>query len=117
MYFRHPEKGLVGVARPPKNPGGSITVRMEAGATVTGRLVDTDGRPRAGVELTVLIHSKEGSNWGAYTTVKTDPDGQFRIENLVPGYVVRLFADGGQWLLGNGPGSGQTRDLGDVRLK
>ena len=53
FFFQHPEKGLVGVAQPPKNRGDSITVQLRPGATVTGRLVDADGRPRPGVELVV----------------------------------------------------------------
>src|SRR5207245_2953894 len=53
ILFQHLEKGLVGVAQPPKENGSSVTVRIEPGATVTGRLLDADGKPRAGVELAV----------------------------------------------------------------
>ena len=63
VLFQHPEKGLVGVAQPPKENGGSVTVRMEPGATVTGRLVDADGQPRAGVELEVSFRPKERPDW------------------------------------------------------
>src|SRR5262249_15894256 len=38
VFFRHPEKGLIGVVTPPKENGGSVVVRMEPGATVTGRI-------------------------------------------------------------------------------
>src|SRR5262249_21955369 len=61
VFFRHAEKGLVGVAQPLKESGGSVTVRMEAGATATGRLVDADGKPRAGVELGVRFRHKGDS--------------------------------------------------------
>ena len=37
ILFQHPEKGLVGAAQPPKENGGSVTVRLEPGAAVTGR--------------------------------------------------------------------------------
>src|SRR5262249_49772260 len=40
VFFRHPAKGLVGVAQPPKEDGGSVTVRMTPGAAIKGRLVD-----------------------------------------------------------------------------
>src|SRR6185312_12822585 len=43
LLFRHPEKGLVGAGRPPKDNGGSITVRLELGATLAGRLLDAEG--------------------------------------------------------------------------
>ncbi len=59
IIFQHPEKGLVGVAQPPKNKGDSITVQLRPGATVEGRLVDPDGRARAGVELVILRRYKE----------------------------------------------------------
>src|SRR5262249_53921229 len=53
ILFQHPEQGLVGMTQPPKENGGTVTVRMGPGAAVTGRLVDADGQPRAGVELEV----------------------------------------------------------------
>ena len=59
IFFQHPQKGLVGVAQPPKNRGDSITVQLQPGAAVTGRLVDADGRPRPGVELVVYRDHKE----------------------------------------------------------
>src|SRR5262249_18619939 len=40
IFFQHLEKGLIGIAQPPKKNGDAITVRMEPGATVMGRLVD-----------------------------------------------------------------------------
>src|SRR5262249_55164365 len=58
VLFQHGEKGLVGVAQPPKVKGGTLTVRMAPGAAVTGRLVDAAGRPRAGVELGVSFRPK-----------------------------------------------------------
>src|SRR5262249_32472547 len=36
VFFQHLEQGLVGVAQPPKENGGSVTVRMGTGAPVTG---------------------------------------------------------------------------------
>ena len=46
ILFKHPTKKLVGVARLPKERNDSITVMMEPCVTVTGRLVDINGRPR-----------------------------------------------------------------------
>jgi RNA polymerase sigma factor (sigma-70 family) len=120
VFFQHPEKGLVGVARPPKENGGSIIVKMQPGATITGRLVDTEGHPRAGVELQVVFRSNEGLAWSGYDSherIKTDQEGRFRIEALVPGYAFRLIADRRNLLLGDGLRSGQTTDLGYVKMK
>jgi hypothetical protein len=118
MLFQHLEKGLVGVAQPPKENGGSITVRMGPGAAATGRLVDKDGKPRAGVELDVRFRPKEDSFSHPYPPerIQTDREGRFRLEALLPGYQFRLSDEKGE-LSFSAPRSGQTKELGDVQLK
>jgi RNA polymerase sigma factor (sigma-70 family) len=119
IYFLHLEKGLVGKVQPPKESGESVTVRMEPGAAVTGRLVGGDGKPRAGIELRVMFKPKGWGDWFEYflEPIKTDPEGRFRIEALQPGSTFRL-SDGNRELpLDVAGGSAQTKDLGDVRLK
>jgi RNA polymerase sigma factor (sigma-70 family) len=77
VLFQHREKGLIGIARPPKENGGSVTVRMEPGAAVTGRLVDADGKPRAGVELEVAFHPKgKWGWWEDYSPARVRTDGR-----------------------------------------
>ncbi|MFI5457385.1 MAG: hypothetical protein ACHRXM_18225 [Isosphaerales bacterium] len=119
LFFQHPEKGLVGVAQPPKENGGSVTVRMEPGASITGRLVNAAGQPRAGVKLAGAF-LKDGSGWSGYSRerIETDREGRFRIEALLPGCPLRLSDGQGELTLGDGPlHAGQTKDLGDVRMK
>jgi protocatechuate 3,4-dioxygenase beta subunit len=119
VLFQHLEKGLVGVAQPPTENGGSVTVRMGPGAAATGRLVDADGKPRAGVELEVRLRLKENRYWHHYPPehIKTDREGRFRVEALLPGYEFSLKGDKGKVPLGGGLRSGETKDLGDVQLK
>jgi len=119
VIFRHAEKGLVGVVQPPKENGGSVTVRMQPGATVTGRLLDGAGKPRTGAELKLWVRTKQWPHWGDYSpaSIRTDRDGRFRIEALVPGFDFQLRDDSGSVLIGNGLRSGVARDLGEVRLK
>jgi protocatechuate 3,4-dioxygenase beta subunit len=119
VFFQHPGKGLVGVAHPPKENGGSVRVRMGPGAAVTGRLVDGDRRPRAGVELQVTFRPKDWWTWLPYSPerVTTDREGRFRVEGLLPGCGFRLSDDSGQVQLGDALRPGQTKDLGDVRMK
>jgi protocatechuate 3,4-dioxygenase beta subunit len=118
VVFLHPEKGLVGVVQPPKENGGSVTVRLEPGAAVTGRLVDADGRPQAGVELEVTYRPTGWKNWFDYAPepVKTDREGRFRIEALLAGYEFRLSDGKGEVPFGGALRLGQTKDLGDVRM-
>src|SRR5262249_43904873 len=119
VFFQHLEKGLVGIAQPPKENGGSVTVRMEPGATVTGRLVDADGKPRAGVDLEVSFRTKERPRWRGYSpaTIRTDREGRFRLAALLPGYQFRLQADKGVMEFGRTLRSGETMDLGDWSFK
>ena len=121
LLFQHPQKGLVGVARPPKNKGDSITVQLRPGATVTGRLVDTDGRARPGVELVIWRSYKERVQPSEHVYFppqpnKTDQQGRFRIEGLLPGYEFTLDDGKVSLPLAEGLGSGQTKDLGDVKI-
>jgi RNA polymerase sigma factor (sigma-70 family) len=118
VVFQHPEKGLVGVAQPPEEKGGAVTVRLEPGAAVTGRLVDAAGKPRTGVELEVSFRPKGWGSWFAYSPerVRTDRGGRFRVGTLLPGYEFGL-ADGPARLAFGPPASGKTKDLGDVQIK
>jgi hypothetical protein len=119
VFFQHAEMGLVGVVQPPSENGGAVTVRMEPGAAVTGRLVDADGRPRAGVELELIVRTAKdgGEAFGSPQPVQTDPDGRFRIGALLPTYEYQLSDRKGRLPAGAGLGSGKTKDLGDVQIK
>jgi hypothetical protein len=120
VFFRLPDKGLVGVAPLPKENGGSVTVRMEPGASITGRLVDATGTPRAGVEMRVTFRPKAEPHWqeeGLDQTVKTDREGRFRIDSLLPDFVYYLNADRSDFRFGDGLRLGATKDLGDVRIR
>jgi RNA polymerase sigma factor (sigma-70 family) len=119
VFFQDQELGLVGEAQPPKENGGSVTVRMESGASITGRLVDADGKPRAGIELGVWYRTKEEQGWSRFPpeSIKTDRDGRFHLKALLPGYDYRLSDEKGNLPFGGALRLGHTKDLGDVRLK
>jgi RNA polymerase sigma factor (sigma-70 family) len=120
VLFQHPEKGLFGVAQPPEQNGGSVVVRMRPGVTVTGRLVDADGKPRAGVELEASSllsgpdedpHAQDFS----YGRTKTDREGRFRLERVQPCVIFRL-SDGKTDRICDGLYPDRATDLGDVRI-
>ena len=118
LLFLHPQSGLVGVGRPPENQGESITVKLRPGATVTGRLLDQGGRARAGVELAVSRQPKELAQPSEYAyfpqRYKTDQQGRFRIDGLLPDFEFDLSVGKNYRPLGGGLNWGQTKDLGDI---
>ncbi len=118
VLLQHPEKRLVGVVRPPKENGGTVTVRMELGAVITGRLVDADGKPRTDVELGVTFHPWKKSADHPYSPnrIQTDREGRFRVEAVLPGCSYRLKDEQGEVIIESELRSGQTKDLGDVRM-
>jgi RNA polymerase sigma factor (sigma-70 family) len=126
VLFLHPDKQLVGVLDPPADKTAPVCVRLKPGATVTGRLVDADGLPRADVELSLGIRDRSLDMWVSYypDKVTTDRNGRFRVEALLPGQRF-LLSDGrgGETYFGNvsflrgSLRAGETKDLGDVQLK
>jgi RNA polymerase sigma factor (sigma-70 family) len=120
VLFQHPERGLFGVAQLPKEKGGSVVVRMTPGVTLTGRLVDAEGKPRAGVELEAssLVTGPEDPHMQdlSYSRTRTDREGRFRLEAVLPRYLFRL-SDGRDAPFFDGVPEGRTTDLGDVHLQ
>jgi hypothetical protein len=107
-----------------------MTIRLQPHGTVTGRIIDEDGRPRGGLSVTSAGGSMPGRlaehgilpgvNLGG--GIRVGRDGRFRIEGLVPGlkygagasesvlnYLGELFHD-----LTVAPG--EIKDLGDIKI-
>ncbi|MFO0807823.1 MAG: sigma-70 family RNA polymerase sigma factor [Gemmataceae bacterium] len=119
-YVTHAAKNLAGVVPRPKANGEAVAVRLEAGATVVGRLVDADGKPRGGVELAVYFHTRSNRKfWTDYSPDRTvtDADGRFRMAALVPDHDYMLDDGRGDVRFGDGLRPGEVKDLGDVRAK
>jgi RNA polymerase sigma factor (sigma-70 family) len=89
VAFLHKERKLVGHALLAADAREPVTVRLQPGAVLTGRLLDEDGKPLAGISVSIgyqangvfwLVKEVFGDN-----TVKTDADGRFRVEGIFPG--------------------------------
>jgi RNA polymerase sigma factor (sigma-70 family) len=94
---RHPRTLLVvheatrqiGTLRVTGDETGPLEVRLRPWATVTGRLLNADGEPCGGS----LINAETSDRSIAYPPsmrIKTNNDGSFRIEGMVPGVKYRL---------------------------
>jgi RNA polymerase sigma factor (sigma-70 family) len=103
-------------------------VKLGPGGAVKGRLVDEEGRPRAGV--TVQLHHRERTAEEIHDhahrsrAVETDSDGRFRIDEVVPGvkFFLRLrkgkqTLDPAAKLADASVAPGKLDDLGDIKVK
>jgi protocatechuate 3,4-dioxygenase beta subunit len=71
-----------------KHPG-LATLRLAKGVEFTGRVLDAQLRPQAGITVGTLIdlHAETHTGWGGQIferATKTDAQGRFRFENLYP---------------------------------
>jgi RNA polymerase sigma factor (sigma-70 family) len=114
VFFLHAERRLVGVLDPARDRAAPLRVRLGPAAAVTGRLVDADGRPRGNVRLDVAFRR----SWlvGYFPgEVRTDHDGRFHIDALLPGQRFQLYEGSAEVRSFGNLRPGQTQDLGDVR--
>jgi hypothetical protein len=106
-----------------------VTLRLVPWGVLTGRVTDEDGQPIAGAEVRIGLTDRAVAalgqeRWPYLNPPKTDADGRFRFEGIIPGQKVSIYIASGQRLLDFGEKfrmltveSGQTRDLGDLRCK
>lgn len=123
FFFLHREKHLGAVVILKGDEPESFTVRLQPTATLTGRLVDADGDPRANVNLSGFIepgqlHITEG--WGGIFNTTTKKDGRFRVENVLPGihytgWIQKTYRITGTIFKNLTLKPGETHDLGDIK--
>jgi|GEM_PF-4310805 len=135
IVFRHEKRRLGAVIEVDKKSVTPLNVTLRPYATITGRLVDKAGKPVAGARYAALTlgtsaamkrREEDGSRPKHEPIVcgqgETDPDGRFRIDDLIPGHKSELAAGrrGDRMpkaLKQLALRSGESRDLGDVVLK
>jgi RNA polymerase sigma factor (sigma-70 family) len=112
-------------------------LQLEPLSGLTGRVVGADGRPRAGLRVRAMFSHKggdgtrlpvqflmTGATWAARLepTVKTDADGKFRLDGLMPGltYTLVVNDEGDELARREGvmpPAAGKADDVGELRIK
>jgi hypothetical protein len=123
LLFQHEARKLAGRLVLKGDERGPVEVRLQAGASLAGRLVDAEGRPLRLTEVQVY-YEHDGDQHVLHPhrlqRVLADADGRFRLDGLVPGirYLGHVRLAGKFY-----PGvvfdltlkAGQSTDLGDVR--
>jgi len=129
LFLVHPEKKLAAWVRVRGDEKGPVVAKMVPAGSVTGKLMDTDGRPVVGVAVNLQFPSGPGSS--LYREIKqgrplgeTDKEGAFRIDGVIPGVKFSLsLTKGQQYYLGEPKigqkqvESGKTLELGTLTVK
>ena len=137
--FFQPEARLAKVQRLRGDEAGPLTVKLEPLGAAHGRVLDAQGRPTEGLTVTARFALREESAddlpWselvqnGLYGSlireVKTDREGRYRVEGLLPGVPYEILVSQGKPSDGAAvvhsrqlaPEPGKDADLGDVTGK
>jgi RNA polymerase sigma factor (sigma-70 family) len=124
LLLEHGEKKLVARREIKGDERGPVVVTLQAAAAVVGRLVDDEGRPLKHAPIDVLFRPGKDAPLHMHSRdLRTDADGKFRIEGLLPGlsysatvlppeqrYRGAIFEE-------LSLKAGETRDLGKVKPK
>lgn len=141
LSFIHRERGLIGQVVVWPEDKGSLTVRLQPWGTLTGRLIDVEGKPLAGVKIYLEYpHSQDTGMRPPDQEFSTDRDGRFRVLGLLPGRKHELIVagdppkvrsvpadreylnemarrSGGNRFQGLSARSGEVKELGDITVK
>lgn len=115
LHFTHEARHLLAAVEVKGTEAKPLIVQLQPWAAVRGRLLDADGRPLRDAEVSSSEFLLNG--------VRTDEEGRFRLEGLIPGLSYDLtFTCGknkraatGTLTKGLIAKPGEVRDLGDVR--
>ncbi|MGL6072852.1 MAG: sigma-70 family RNA polymerase sigma factor [Fimbriiglobus sp.] len=116
VFARHREKKLVGLLKVDGSPKQTLT--LGKGVTFRGRVLDNEGKPLAGCTIAVRFLDKQidslivTENDQRSPTTKTNEEGIFAFENIVPGVKIDFIHALGQGtILKSGAEKHSTRQL------
>jgi RNA polymerase sigma factor (sigma-70 family) len=125
-FVRHGGRNLGTVVLLKGDEPAPVTVRLQKCGTITGRVVDDDGLPRAAWILSVIeteqLKGQDSFGVGSSPLEKTGKDGRFRIVGVIPGHKTGVYAGKNTTYFdplvkGLILKAGEVKDLGDVKVK
>jgi hypothetical protein len=133
VYFYHAERRLAGTLVVRSDEKEPLTVRLKPTGAVTGRLRNADGEPIQGAEIEIATGGPQPFSILTYLYLylnhtrlpaRTDKEGRFRVEGVVPGEKFSLgirrrgaYLDGGPRTRQLQVKAGKVLDLGDILIK
>ena len=134
IKFLKEDRGWIGLLLAKGDADTPYTVTLQPWASITGRIVDANGRPMLPVgspenqaaSLSIRLRLKvDGAGnpvFDEYQDLKIDGKGQFRVDRLVPGvpYDIMIFrprSTGGMSMELNPLQPGAAIFMGDIRLQ
>jgi protocatechuate 3,4-dioxygenase beta subunit len=119
VIFHHKGKNLgftLNLKDLPAEGAGPLTVKLQPCGSVSGRIVDQDGQPVAGMRT----RGRVGNLSARSLEVTTDTEGRFHAEGLVPGleyWIIQPNKAAVTLLARVTVEPGKHKDLGDLQLK
>jgi hypothetical protein len=129
LTLYHPDRRLGGTAVVRGDEKEPVTVRLQPVGKVTGRLLEADGVPLAGAEVSVSAPGTTASELYRFASpagkpVRTDRDGRFALDGVIPGVSFSLQIRKGDQFFAGKPRlglrqvkPGETLDLGERTLE
>jgi hypothetical protein len=128
LLFLHVKRNLTGTLTLRGDEKEPVVVRLGPAGAVKGRLLSSDGQPLAGADVNLGL--SDGIVFGLYhearhhPTIRTDRDGRFYLEGIMPEVKFTLGIVQRQTVFVVEPDIGvkhvklgETLDLGDLRVK
>jgi hypothetical protein len=109
----------VGILDVPTDAATPLTVRLQPACSVSGRLVDAEGQPRANVELDVSFLPSKREAWTHHlpNRISTDAQGRFQVGGLIPNVEYQFSDRKGEIQIPKLAIPGESKVLGDVQMK
>jgi protocatechuate 3,4-dioxygenase beta subunit len=116
-FFEHPKRNLAAAVILNGDEPEGFTVRLKPAATITGRVLTEKGEPIRNTYIGGCLEAGQLNmtrDWNGFFSGRTDAEGRFKIEGLLPG--VKLGAYYGNLFKNLTLQPGEVRDLGDIRI-